>query len=310
MKNNPIANSYARGALLIIAAEFMFASMGASIRHVSGTLDNHTVVFARNLIGFLLFIPLVMARSGLRLHTEVPALHLLRGLAGLGAMYCFFYAIAKMPLAQAMLLKLSAPLFIPFVALFWLGETFGRVVVTAVLVGFLGVGIILSPDLGTLGPVAAIALLGGALAAIAKVTVRRLSRSEPPDRTVFYFALIGTLVSSVAFLWSPQIPSPDQWPWLLAIGGFATLGQMLLTRGFAASPAARLGPFAFFSVVFAALMGWWFWSEPLSWTGVLGSILVLLAGIMVSRPDGARLAEESGGRGADPRAEREAAQIL
>lgn len=294
VKPSLIVHPYTRGALLIVAAELMFASMGASIRHVSTTLDNQTLVFARNGIGFLLLLPLVMVRPGLKLRTRVPTLHLLRGLAGLGAMYCFFYAIAKMPLAEAMLLKLSSPLFIPFVALFWLGEAFGRAVVLAVLVGFLGVGVILTPDLSTLGPVAAIALLGGALAAVAKVTVRRLSRTEPPDRTVFYFALIGTVVSSLPVYWSPQTPGPEQLPWLLAIGGFATLGQMLLTRGFSASPAARLGPFAFFSVVFAGLFGWLFWQEALTWSTVLGSILVLIAGVIVGRPEG----------GANPAADR------
>ena len=285
MPQTPSSNPYARGALLIIAAELMFASMGASIRHVSETLDNHTIVFARNLIGFFLVLPLVLARPGLKLATRVPQLHLLRGLAGLGAMYCFFYAIAKMPLADAMLLKLSAPLFIPFIALFWLGETFGRMLVLGILIGFLGVGLILTPDLDTLGPVAAIALLGGALAALAKVTVRRLSRSEPADRIVFYFALIGTLVSVVPIGLAPQLPNPEQVPWLLAVGGFATLGQMFLTRGFAASPAARMGPFAFFSVLFAGLFGWLFWDEVLTWTTVLGSILILIAGVLVSRPN-------------------------
>jgi drug/metabolite transporter (DMT)-like permease len=273
------------GALLIVGAEFMFASMGASIRHLSASLDNHTVVFARNLIGLVLLLPIIGAQPGLRLATRVPALHLMRGLAGVGAMYCFFYAIAHLPLADAMLLKLSAPLFIPFVALLWLREPFGRTVVVAILLGFLGVGVILTPDFGSLGPVAAIALLGGALAAVAKVTVRRLSRSEPPDRIVFYFALIGTGVSAVPVTLSPQLPAPSDLPWLVAVAGFATFGQMLLTRGFAASPAARLGPFAFFSVVFAAAFGWYFWQEPLTLSTVFGSLLVLVAALLVSRPE-------------------------
>lgn len=305
-----ITDPYTRGALLIIAAEFMFASMGASIRHVSASLDNPTVVFARNLLGFGLLLPLVLARPDLSLATRAAPLHLLRGLAGLGAMYCFFYAIAKMPLADAMLLKLSSPLFIPFVALFWLREPFGRMVVLALLVGFFGVAIILSPDLQTLGPVAAIALLGGALAAVAKVTVRRLSRTEPADRIVFYFALIGTLVSSLPVILAPQVPSPAELPWLVAVGGFATLGQMLLTRGFAASPAARLGPFAFFSVVFAALLGWLFWREPLTWTTVLGSLLVLAAGLIVSRRERTPLPPTHWNKNAVPETEEKTVKTL
>ena len=134
-----------------------------------------------------------------------------------------------------------------------------------------------------MAPVAMIALLGGALAAIAKVTVRRLSATEPAARTVFYFSAIGTTVSLVPLVWLWDMPSRDQFPWLLALGIFATAGQMLLTRGMACAPAARLGPFAFFSVVFAAVLGWVFWDEVLGWQTVFGTLLVLASALLVGR---------------------------
>jgi len=271
------------GALLIVSAELMFACMGASIRHVSADLNNGMVVFGRNVVGLLL-LGLVLNRTGLRsLATEVPHLHLLRGLAGLGAMYCFFYAIAHMPLANAMLLKLSAPLFMPLVALAWLGERFTWHVVAALAVGFAGVALILTPDFAQMAPVAMIALLGGALAAVAKVTVRRLSATEPAARTVFYFAATGSIVSLIPLWWLWQAPSWGQLKWLLLLGLFATAGQMLLTRGMACAPAARLGPFAFFSVLFGAALGWLFWEEVLGWPTVVGTLLVLSSALLVGR---------------------------
>jgi drug/metabolite transporter (DMT)-like permease len=271
------------GALFIIAAELMFACMGATIRHLSLELNNGMLVFARNLVGLLL-IGLLFARPGWRgLRTQVPHLHLLRGTAGLGAMYCFFYAIAHMPLANAMLLKLTAPLFMPLVALAWLGERFTWHVVAALTVGFGGVILILLPDFSTLAPVASIALLGGVLAAVAKVTVRRLSATEPATRTVFYFAAIGTGVSLVPLFWMWTTPSPTALAWLLLLGAFATLGQLLLTRGMGCAPAARLGPFTFFSVVFGAVLGWVFWDEVLGWPVIAGSLLVLGSALLVGR---------------------------
>lgn len=276
-------NRLLSGALLIIAAELMFAFMGASIRQVSAELNNAMVVFARNLVGLAL-LAVLSARPGYRkLRTRVPQLHLLRALAGLGAMYCFFYAIAHMPLASAMLLKLSAPLFIPVVALFWLDEGFTWHVIAALALGFGGVALILLPDFSSLGPVGMIALLGGVLAAVAKVTVRRLCATEPASRTVFYFAAIGTLVSIFPLLWLWQIPTPTQIIWLLVLGAFATAGQLLLTRGMACAPAARLGPFAFFSVVFGAILGWMFWEELLHWPMLAGTLLVLLSAILAGR---------------------------
>jgi drug/metabolite transporter (DMT)-like permease len=271
------------GALYIVAAELMFACMGATIRHLSGELNNGMLVFARNLVGLALIAALASVPGWRGLRTAVPHLHLLRGAAGLGAMYCFFYAIAHMPLANAMLLKLTAPLFMPLVALTWLGERFTWHVVAALIVGFAGVGLILVPDFSAMAPVTAVALLGGVLAAIAKVTVRRLSATEPAARTVFYFAAIGTSISVMPLAWLWQTPKFDSLAWLLLLGAFATAGQLLLTRGMACAPAARLGPFTFFSVVFGALLGWLFWEEILSWATVVGTLFVLASALIVGR---------------------------
>ena len=118
---------------------------------------------------------------------------------------------------------------------------------------------------------------------MAKVTVRRLSATEPASRTVFYFFAFGTVVSILPLFWLWVTPSPTQLIWLLVVGMFATAGQMLLTRGMACAPAARLGPFAFFSVVFGAMLGWFFWDEVLGWPTVFGTLLVLGSALIVGR---------------------------
>lgn len=279
------------GALLIVSGEWAFATMGAAIRVVSTEVDNAVVVFFRNAFGLLFFLPWIV-RPGLRgrLATDWPQMHLLRGLAGLGAMYCFYYAIAEMPLAEAMLLKLSAPLFIPFVAYLWLGEDAPPATRWALAIGFAGVALILTPSFDTLAPVAAVALFGGLLAAVAKVTVRHLSGTEPTARIVFYFTAIGTVVSAVPLLWEWRTPSAHALGWLLAIAALATVGQWCLTRGLRRASAPRLAPFVYFSVVFAAGYGWLFWGEQVKSTTVTGTVLVALAGLIAARatrPSGA-----------------------
>lgn len=272
------------GALLIVTGEWAFATMGAGIRVVSAEVDNALVVFFRNAFGLLFFLPWLV-RPGMRerLATDWPKMHLLRGVAGLGAMYCFYYAIANMPLAEAMLLKLSAPLFIPFVAYFWLGEEAPPLTRWAILIGFAGVALILSPSFTTVAPVAAVALLGGLLAAVAKVTVRHLSGTEPTARIVFYFTAIGTAVSAAPLLWEWRTPSAHALGWLLAIAALATVGQWCLTRGLRRASAPRLAPFVYFSVVFAAAYGWLFWGERITWTTVSGTLLVAVAGLLAAR---------------------------
>ncbi len=269
------------GAAFIVAGELMFASMGVAIRLVAHALPNESIVFFRNLFGLCLLAPWLL-RPGLPgLRTSVPHLHLLRGIAGVSAMYCFFYAIAHMPLADAMLLKLTSPLFMPLVALIWLHEEVNPRVWLAIAIGFCGVLLILRPSLQGISPVALIALLGGLFAAVAKVTVRRLSRTEPPLRIVFFFALTAGLISAIPLAWAWTTPSLEAVGWLLAVALFATLGQVCLTRGLSLAPAARMGTFGYFSVIFGAAYGWLLWDEILAWWTVAGSLLILVAGLLV-----------------------------
>lgn len=281
------------GGLYIATAELLFAAMGSAIRMASVELDNAMIVFGRNLVGAAILLAWFLARGDLRrLATRVPHLHLLRGLSGTGAMYCFFYAIAHMPLAEAMLLKLTAPLFIPLIALFWLGEPLGWRIPLALTIGFSGVLVILAPDGQGVEPVALVALAGGALAALAKVTVRRLTRSESAELIVCYFALTGLLVSIIPLPWLWESPSPAAAGWVAATGLLATGGQLMLSRGMARAPAGRLAPFSFLSVVFGAFLGWWFWEEAITLSTIGGALLILTSALVTSagedRP-GARL---------------------
>ncbi|MCU7892729.1 MAG: EamA family transporter [Candidatus Thiodiazotropha sp. (ex Ustalcina ferruginea)] len=87
------------GALFILLSELMFASMGATVKFVTQALPSEMAVFMRNLFGLALFMPLVWSHGWVSLRTEIFPFHLLRSVAGVSAMYCFFYALANLPLA-------------------------------------------------------------------------------------------------------------------------------------------------------------------------------------------------------------------
>jgi len=264
--------------LFIVLAELMFASMGAAVKALGESQPTEMLVFFRNLLGAAVLLPWLAAQRT-SLATRVAPLHLLRATAGLAAMYCFFYALARLPLADGMLLKMTAPLFIPLVAWAWLAESPPRLALAALPIGFAGVVLVLHPG-GNFAPAALAGLGGGLFAAVAKVTVRRLSRSEPAVRTVFYFAILATAVSALPLPWSWRTPQPHEWWLLLATGVLGTLGQLLLTRGYSAAAMARVAPLTYFAVVFGASYGYIFWGERLDWRFVAGSVLIALAGIV------------------------------
>ncbi len=273
-----------RGAMLVSAAALMFASMGGLIRVAALHLPNEQVVFFRNLFGLLVLVPILWQRGArLDLRTEHPGLHLLRSLFGLAAMYCFFYALSVLPLADAVLLNFTAPLFIPWVAMLWLGERVGARIWTAIAIGFLGILLILRPGEGLYTRGALVGLASGAFAAVAMVSLRRLSATEPAFRVVVYYGVICTLVSLAPALWAWQPVNRHQLLALAGAGMFATLGQYLLSRGYGCAPAAQIAPFTYTSVVFAAVYGWMFWAEIPGWATAGGAALVALAGILAMR---------------------------
>ncbi|MGH8509077.1 MAG: DMT family transporter [Gammaproteobacteria bacterium] len=267
-----------RGALCAVGASLMMALMSTAIRIASGELPNEMVVFLRNGFGLVALLPWIRAGGVSGLATAQFSRHLLRSFSGLAAMYCFFYALGHLNLGEAVLLNFSAPLYIAPIALLWLGETMSWRVGWAAVVGFLGVALILKPGSGFFTSAAMIGALSGLLAAVAMVSVRGMSATEPSVRTVFYFTAIATVVSAVPLLWSWQTPTVSALALMALAGFFATKGQLLLTRGYALAPAARVGPYTYTTVIFASAIGWILWSEIPDALTIAGAVLIGVSG--------------------------------
>ena len=262
----------------------MFALIGAFVRAASATLPNEMVVFFRNALVLVFLMPIFAARrslpmmSGGKMH-----LHVLRALAGLVSMYCYFYSLAHMKLAEAVLLSYTSPLFIPVIAFLWLHEPLNRGVRAAIITGFAGVLLILKPGLSIFQPVALIALTAALFASLAMVTIRRMSDTERPEIIVFYYTLLSTVISAVPLAWTWQTPGKEALVILFFLGLAAMAGQLLMTRGYGLAPVAQVGPFVYCSVVFASIIGWLFWGESLGVPSICGSVLVFIAGIIAAR---------------------------
>lgn len=275
--------SLAKGAAFILLSELFFVLMGTQVRAVSEGLNNEMIVFFRNLFGLQVVIPLLYQQGWQALKTQRPGMHLFRGMAGLSAMYCFFYAIAHLPLANAMILKMSAPLFIPLIAFLWLKETLSWMIALVVLLGFSGVTLIIKPDIGIIDTVSLIALAGGFFAAVAKTTVKNLTSTEKPATIVFYFALTGLVISSLPAFFNWQTPNLEQLMHLLLLGLMAGTGQLLMTKGFSCAPASQISHYSYSSILYASLVGWLLWDEWMDIWAWTGAALVVLSGIMLLR---------------------------
>ena len=278
-KDQPVA-----GALCVLSASLTFAMLGAVVKVVSLSLTTEMVVFFRNFCSLFFILPWIWYSSppgGVR--TSYFALHLLRSVAGLGGMYCFFYVIARLQLSESFLLMSTAPLFIPIIAYVWIHEPVERKVRGAIIIGFLGIILILKPGMGVFRPIAFVGLGAGLMGALAMVSIRRMSSSEPTIRIVFYFTVFGTLISAMPLVWSWQSPKAEIWWLLVLMGLLAAVGQFLLTKGYSLAPAAKVGPFSYSNVVFAMVLGWVLWGEGLDSLTWIGAFLICIAGIITTR---------------------------
>lgn len=275
-----LRNPVVLGGLALLAGEFSFALLAAVVRHLATDLSQVQIVFFRNACALLIMLPWMLRQGRAHFRPARFRYHALRSAVGIGGMYCYFYAIGHLPLAMAVLLSQTAPLWIPLVAGVWLKERTPRAVYAAIALGFAGVVVILDPVGQPLAPAALVALAGAGFAALAKVTIRRMAGTEPSSLIVFYFTLISTLVSAVplALDWRP-VP-PALWGWLLALGITAAIGQFLMTRAFTLAPAGRIGSLSYAQIVYAALLGWAFFDEGLGWRLAAGGALIAYAGLV------------------------------
>jgi len=287
--------SIVRGAFFIVASELSFALSAAIIKYASTDLPNQSIVFFRNLFGLAILLPLILRSKPGILKSDRLHLHLLRAVFGMAAMFSFFYALGQIPLGDSMLIKSTIPLIIPFMSALWLGEEITSQIIIAGAIGFLGVFLILKPD-GNTNWASLVALGSSFFAAMAFVTVRKLSATEPPLRIVTYFAIFGLIISSLPAIANWQTPTVGQCIMLFGVGLTTTIGQLLLTRGYQNAPAASVGIFTYTSVPFGTFLGWLIWQEVLDINSLFGAGLIILAGIIILRTKAALKSEVEGKR--------------
>lgn len=269
-----------QGAALLALSALLFSLMGVGIREVSSSVNNESVVFFRNLVGVLFFLPLILLQGIRPLKTTRIKSHLWRTAFGLAAMYCFFYAIAHLPLADAMLFTYSAPVFTPLIAWWWLKEPVSKRMLITTGVGLIGVLLVAKPSAALFDSQALVGMAASILAAFAFVSIREMSDTEPAFRMVFYFSLFSALISAIPLAWTWQPVTQQDLKLLLIIGLLATASQIIMSKAYSLAPPGLIGPFAYLAIVFAGLIAWLRWGETPNLSSLIGAALIFSASLL------------------------------
>lgn len=273
----------ARGALWMVFSCATFACMAAIIRHLSAELSPLEIVFFRNLFGLLVLLPW-LAREGLGgVRTRKLPLYVARSIVGLTAMFAWFSALGMMPLADAVALNFTVPLFAIIASILLLHERVGIHRWSATLVGFAGTVVILRPGVTEFSLGAAFALGSAAGFALSMALIKILSRTESPATIVFYQGLIMTPLSLIPALLVWQTPSWVELAWLLGLGALATAAHLGLARAFSIAEASSIVPIDFVRLPFAAAFGYFLFGEAVDlWTWV-GAAIIIASTVYIAR---------------------------
>ncbi|RTL56456.1 MAG: DMT family transporter [Rhodocyclaceae bacterium] len=269
----------------ILLASLAFACMGVCIKLASADIMAAEAVFYRGVIAWLLSQAYVVLQ-GHTLRTPHLRAHLLRAGVGCCGMGTYFSAITMIPLATAVTLAYTSPLFMALILWLWYREPVRPMTAAALVLGFGGIVLLLHPTLAHnqwLG--AGVGLGAGVFAALAVLNVRKLGQlGEPEWRTVYYFSACSALLGLVWTLAQGGFhPLTGRLAWLaLGMGGFGFIGQITMTLAFGRGRPLTMANLSYSTVVFASLFGIFFWGEVLPPQAWLGMGLILLSSMVTT----------------------------
>lgn len=262
---------------------FFFAVMAAGAKLLGGRVPPQEVILVRGVLNAL-FMLCLLRRRGLSWRPRRPGLLVLRGALGHFALSCYFWSVARQPLATAVLLQQVHPVFTAVLAAWFLSERPGRRFVPAFLLAACGVALLVPKAVPGAGAASAslaplvVGLLGALLSAAAYVTVRDASRTEHEEAIVLWFPLTSIPLATVGTLVEgPAVPTPAEWGWLVFIAAAGQLGQLFLTRGLARVPAGKATLANPLTVVFGAVLGWVAFAEPIGIATLAGGAAIVAA---------------------------------
>ena len=273
----------ARAMAWMLLAVGLFSLTMVLVRLATGVLHPFQIAFLRAFFGFLILLPW-LSRTGISgLRTTKLSLHLIRAGVGTIGVLLWFSALALLPLAQAVALSFTAPLFATVFAATFLRERSGPRRLTAAGIGFLGTLIILRPGVLVISPAAVLALASACALAINIILTKIIVRTDSPDATVTNMTLFLIPLSLPAAIWVWQWPDGPTLALIAALGAVATSGHLCFARAMKLADASAILPLDFVRLPLTALMAYLAFGEHVDlWTWA-GAVIIAVSATYVAR---------------------------
>lgn len=263
-----------KGILYMIASSLFFALMAGAVKF-SGNIPTMEKVFFRNIVGFVVSGYMIF-KSGKRFRGNNPKYLSYRAILGFLGVVFYFYAIANLPLADAVVLNQLNPFFVIILAAMFLGEKIKKLQIPAIILALIGVVFIAQPQFNYTILPAVVGILSSIFAASAYTMIRHLTLIDTPHMIVFYFTGISTIIT-IPFMVLGDFVIPDivSFISLLAVGVFSTFAQYLMTHAYRYAEAGDLSIYSYGNTIFSIFIGIILWREIPNLLSTLGVLCIL-----------------------------------
>ena len=276
-----VSSSTNRGVFWMIVSCIAFSTMWVLIRFASHDVHAFVIVFFRNAIGTLVLVPMMVRNKGLMKLGRMRA-NAARATSGFIATTCTFYAVSHAPMATALSINYTAPLFATAGAVLFLGEKIHARRIAALIVGFAGMLIVVRPGALPMTPGVLAAMVSAISTAFSILAIRKLVATDDSRAVAAWTFILMTPPSLVmaAFFWTT--PPPHAWPILFAIGCVAAIGQLSMNRAFALAETSAVLPYDFVRFGLVTLAGITLFDERIDALTVIGGTVIFGATIYLA----------------------------
>ena len=253
------------------------------IRKASENLHVLEVVFFRNLLAFIVMLPLLRSTGLAAIKMNNTRLFFMRGFVGAIGMIAGFTCLTLIPLAQATAISFSQPLFITIGATLFLGEIIKARRIAAIIVGVIGMLIIVQPGFNSFSFGIMLAIISALALSVNALIVKKLTITDSPQAIIMWMVIMLIPITFVPAITVWQWPSFETWLYLWGIAILGTLAHFSWTKSYVMAEITSLEPIGFIKLPIIALLGWMIFAEiPGTWTWV-GGLIIFMSTIYISQ---------------------------
>lgn len=262
--------------VLTLISSLAYAVMIAYTKQLQNDTNSNMIILFRYGVSFLLFVPYIYLKNKAATKTNLQKKHFIRSVFGFLGLVTTIIATRYIPVPNAVLLSNTYPLFLPILIYFFEGKHLSKAILMGIFLGFLGIGIILKPQNCFLDFFSILALSSGAFTALTMTYVRELSKTESISQINFQFLCYSFLFAILFSLIDFQIPFMSQIPKLILLGLIGTLYQQTFLWALKYAHSIIVAPIFYSSIVFGALIEWFFYDKIPSMATIAGFLLVFI----------------------------------